>query len=82
MTDKRILSVLDGSKDKNTLFADLQIVLSKLGFSCRIKGDHFVYTKDGMDEIINIQPQNGKAKPYQVRQVRDIINKHHLQGDE
>jgi predicted RNA binding protein YcfA (HicA-like mRNA interferase family) len=39
----------------------------KLGFELRIKGSHHIFTKEGIDEIINIQPKNGKAKPYQVK---------------
>jgi hypothetical protein len=35
-------------------------------------------TKDGIEEIINIQPKNGKAKAYQVKQVREIIIKYRL----
>lgn len=59
----------------------LRTVLDRLGFQCRIKGDHFIYTKDGVEEIINIQPVGNKAKPYQVKQVRNIILKYQLGGD-
>jgi len=32
-----------------------------LGFEERIKGDHHIFTKDGIAEIINIQPlKDGK----------------------
>ena len=54
--EKLLLSILSGTRDKSILFADLRTVLDRLGFQCRIKGDHFIYTKDGVDEIINIQP--------------------------
>ena len=53
--EKLLLSILSGTRDKSILFADLRTVLDRLGFQCRIKGDHFIYTKDGVDEIINIQ---------------------------
>lgn len=79
--EKLLLSILSGTKDKSILFADLRIVLDRLGFQCRIKGDHFIYTKDGVEEIINIQPVGNKAKPYQVKQVRNIILKYQLGGD-
>ena len=32
-----------------------------------------------IDEIINIQPDGNKAKPYQVKQVRNIILKYGLE---
>jgi len=79
--EKLLLSILSGTKDRGVLFADLRAVLDRLGFQCRIKGDHFIYTKDGVEEIINIQPVGSKAKPYQVKQVRNIILKYQLGGD-
>jgi len=79
--EKLLLSILSGARDKSILFADLRAVLDRLGFQCRIKGDHFIYTRDGMEEIINIQPVGNKAKPYQVKQVRNIILKYQLGGD-
>ena len=78
--EKLLLSLLSGTKDKGILFADLRTVLDRLGFQCRIKGDHFIYTKDGVEEIINIQPMGNMAKPYQVKQVRGVILKYQL-GD-
>ena len=44
-----------------------------------ILGDHFIYWKYGIDEIINIQPDGNKAKPYQVKQVRNTILKYGLE---
>ena len=79
--EKLLLSILSGTQDRNILFADLRAVLDRLGFQCRIKGDHFIYTKDGVEEIINIQPVGNKAKPYQVKQIRNIILKYQLGGD-
>ena len=78
--EKLLLSVLSGTRDKNMLFTDLQTGLDRLGFQCRIKGDHFIYTKDDVEEIINLQPAGNKAKPYQVKQVRNIILKYQLGG--
>jgi predicted RNA binding protein YcfA (HicA-like mRNA interferase family) len=56
--------------------------ISLLGFEERIKGSHHILTKDGVEEIINIQSKAGKAKPYQVKQVRTIIVKYKLKLDE
>ena len=58
-----------------------ELILS-LGFKERIKGDHHIYSKTGIAEIINIQPLNdGKAKPYQVKQIRNLIHKYKLNKD-
>jgi predicted RNA binding protein YcfA (HicA-like mRNA interferase family) len=77
--EKLVLKILQGFSDKNIDFKDLQKVLLKLGFYERIKGSHYIYTKENVEEIINIQPSNeGNAKPYQVKQVREIIIKYQL----
>jgi predicted RNA binding protein YcfA (HicA-like mRNA interferase family) len=75
--EKILLAILSGSSD-NINFGDLQNVLDSLGFDHRIRGSHHIYYKDGIDEIINIQPIGSKAKPYQVKQVRNIILKYKL----
>ncbi|MCC6093917.1 MAG: type II toxin-antitoxin system HicA family toxin [Eubacterium sp.] len=73
------LEVLRGTKDKNIKFKDLQNLLNSLGFSYRVRGDHFIYFKNGVSEIINIQPDGNKAKPYQVKQIRNLILKYKLE---
>jgi len=75
--DKKTLNkVLSGLADKNVRFQDLKKLLSDFGFSVRIKGDHHIFYKEGIEEIINLQPlKDGKAKAYQVKQVRVIIFK-------
>lgn len=78
--EKLLFAVLSGTRDKNILFSDLQAVLERLGFVCRVRGDHFIYTKDEVEEIINLQPNGNKAKPYQVKQVRNIILAYRLGG--
>ena len=77
--EKLMQATLSGTQDRNIRFSDLQKVLTTLGFQCKIRGDHFIYWKNGIDEIINLQPDGSKAKPYQVRQVRNLILKYHLE---
>ncbi len=77
--EKLFYSIISGTQDRNIKFSELQKILDVLGFQCRIKGDHFIYWRDGIDEIINIQPEGNKAKPYQVKQVRSIILKYGLE---
>jgi hypothetical protein len=73
-----LLTILRGSSDNNITFSDLRFTLESLGFELRIKGDHFIYTKQCVVEIINIQPAGNKAKAYQVKQVRNLILKYKL----
>lgn len=78
--EKLLMKVLSGRQDASVQFSELQRLLELLGFERRIKGDHFIYTNPDVEEIINIQPVNGKAKPYQVKQVRNLILKYKLGG--
>ncbi len=71
-------SILRGASDYNIAFSDLRHLLESLGFVVRIKGDHFIYTKSDVVEIINIQPVGNKAKAYQIKQVRNLILKYKL----
>jgi hypothetical protein len=48
----------------------------------RIKGSHHIFTCDGIDEIINIQPDGAKAKAYQVKQIRGIMLKYRLEAQD
>ena len=70
---------MSGLADKNIRFQDMRSLLRDFGFSSRIKGDHHIFWKEGIPEIVNLQPlDDGKAKAYQVRQVRGIIFKYKL----
>ena len=80
MNDKVFNDIMSARQDKNIKFNDLRILLLQLDFNERIRGDHFIYSRNGIEEIINIQPVNNKAKPYQVKQVRNLILKYHLGG--
>ena len=73
--DKLILKILSGNSDKNIDFEELIKLLTFLRFECRTKGSHHIFWKDGIEEILNIQSDGSKAKPYQVKQVRNIIIK-------
>ena len=71
--------ILSGRSDKNFAFDDLCYVLERAGFQLRSgRGSHRIYYKDGVVEIVNIQPRNGKAKPYQVKQVRELLLKYKI----
>lgn len=81
-TQKLLVTIMSGMQDKNISFSELKNFLVALGFSLRIKGDHHIFTRHDIQEIINLQPDDSKAKPYQVRQVRNLILKYKLGGAE
>lgn len=70
--------ILSGSADTNVEFSHLCQLLARLGFEERVKGSHHIFTRDGLAEILNLQPKGNKAKPYQVKQVRNILVKYRL----
>ena len=80
-TEKVIDKILAGNADANIEFSDLCKVLQQFEFHLRIKGSHHIFYKEGIEEIINIQPtKDNKAKPYQVKQVRQLIIKYKLKS--
>lgn len=80
--DKILERILRGTSDANIDFEDLRQLLNNLGFDERVRGSHHIYTRNDMVEIINLQPKGSKAKPYQVKQVRNLILKYRLAGEE
>jgi hypothetical protein len=78
--DKLLIKILRGTSDANISFDSLCQLLCSLGFEERIRGSHHIFSKEGVEEILNLQPKQGKAKAYQVKQVRDVILKYQLGG--
>ena len=79
---KKVLQkILTGKSDANIYFEDLCNLLKKLGFEERIRGSHHIFRKDGVLEKINLQQDGNKAKPYQVKQVRNVIIEYKLGGN-
>jgi predicted RNA binding protein YcfA (HicA-like mRNA interferase family) len=73
-----LVNILRGDSDTSISFEELKNLLVRLGFDERVKGSHHIFTRQGVDEIINVQSKSGKAKPYQVKQIRTIIVKYQL----
>ncbi|AWR87348.1 hypothetical protein Mtai_v1c21160 [Meiothermus taiwanensis WR-220] len=80
--EKLLLKVLRGTADANIDFDDLRQLLLHLGFEERVKGSHHIFRKEGIEDRINLQQDGSKAKPYQVRQVRAVITRYKLGGEE
>jgi hypothetical protein len=53
MNEKTLERVLSGLSDRNIRFGDLRSLKKDLGFSERIKGDHHILYKRGVEEILN-----------------------------
>jgi len=59
---KLLRKILMGKSDANIPFEQLCQLLRKLEFDERIRGSHHIFTQNGIEEILNLQPQQGKAK--------------------
>ena len=44
----------------------------------RISGSHHIYVHPAVDELVNLQEVKGEAKPYQVRQFLQLIERYNL----
>jgi len=80
--DKLRFKLLNGLSDADFELDDLCLLLKYLSFEARISGSHHVFRKSGVAEKVNLQRQGSKAKPYQVKQVRTIVQKYRLVKEE
>ncbi|MGH8019396.1 MAG: type II toxin-antitoxin system HicA family toxin [Opitutaceae bacterium] len=63
----------------NFSFADARAMLKGLGFRLdRQEGSHQVWQHPAVAAPVNIQDFKGKAKPYQLDQIRKIVREHKL----
>ncbi len=79
--DKFRKKLLDPKNRRNINLDRLIHYLVYIGFDDdrKLGGSHHVLTRAGIEEIINLQPgEGGLAKPYQVAQVRELIEKYKL----
>jgi len=80
MTKKRklIQKLLSGTK--NIRFSDAQAAVEAFGFQlARISGSHHIYIHPDVPELINLQDVKGQAKPYQIKQFFEIVERYNLQ---
>ena len=76
--EKLLERLRDPQRDGTWDFSELCQLLQRLGFEMRIAGSHHFFRKTGLTEAINLQPRGGKAKNYQVRQARKVLQKNQL----
>lgn len=62
-------------------FEDFVALLEGFGFILeRIRGSHHVFSHPAVPELLSIQPRHdGKAKPYQLRQLLKLIEEYDLE---
>lgn len=78
---KLLAKALRGSK--NLRFGEAVELAKAFGFRLsRTKGSHHIFVHPTARELVNLQQVDGKAKPYQVRQLLEIVERYNLQIDE
>jgi len=78
--EKLLYKVMKGMSDADIPFSGLCYLLKSFGFEERIRGSHHIFFREGIAEILNLQPKGSKAKPYQVKQVRNLFLKYRFGG--
>ena len=74
---KTLRSIEAGSLDVR--FTDLCGLATAFGFKlARVSGSHHIFSHSGVPELINLQEVGGRAKPYQVRQLRGLVARYSL----
>ena len=75
---KALRKILSGSK--NVRFKEAIGIAEAFGFKLdRISGGHHIFVHLEIPDLLNLQNIKGKAKPYQLKQLLRIIEKHNLQ---
>jgi predicted RNA binding protein YcfA (HicA-like mRNA interferase family) len=65
--------------NRNLRFSELCALAEAFGFDLdRISGSHHIYVHRGIREVLNLQDARGQAKPYQVRQLLDLVEEYNL----
>ena len=79
---KKILAkVLAGSR--NIAFSDFVLLVEGFGFRLsRVSGSHHIFVHDSVKELVNLQDVDGQVKPYQVKQLMQLIERYNLKLEE
>lgn len=62
-THKLLEQILRGDADANIPFSGMVQLLRRLGFEERAKGSHRIFFRQGIAEILNLQPATTSANP-------------------
>lgn len=80
MKDRKLIEkLLSGSK--NVRFSEAVACARLYGFELsRINGDHQIFVHPDIPELLNLQDVDGKAKPYQIKQLLQLIERYNLKS--
>jgi predicted RNA binding protein YcfA (HicA-like mRNA interferase family) len=72
---KLLEKILGGSL--NVSFTDMRRLVEAFGFRlARVSGSHHIFSRADVPELVNLQNDRGKAKPYQIRQFLKLVEEY------
>lgn len=75
---KLLTKALAGSR--NIRFREVVLLAEGFGFRLsRVKGSHHIFVHPNVQELVNLQNVDGKAKPYQIHQLLELVERYNLQ---
>ncbi|GAB1721588.1 MAG: addiction module toxin, HicA family [Nitrospira sp. CR1.1] len=75
---KLLAKALSGSK--NLRFSEVVSLAAAFGFrASRVKGSHHIFVHPHVRELVNLQEVGGKVKPYQVKQLMELVERYNLE---
>ena len=78
---KLLQKLLSGSK--NIRFSEAVADAEMFGFRLqRINGSHHIFAHPEVSELVNLQDVHGKAKPYQVKQLLQLVELYDLKMED
>jgi hypothetical protein len=67
---------------QNLRFAEVIKLAGAFGFKVdRVRGSHHILKRAGVPELLNFQNVGGKVKPYQTKQMLEIVENYNLTLD-
>ena len=78
--NKRNLLAKALAGSRNIRFREVVILAEAFGFRLsRVKGSHHIFVHPNVQEFVNLQDVGGKAKPYQIHQLLELVERYNLQ---
>ena len=76
---RKLLRRVRSGTQRNIRFSEFVALVEAFGFELvRHGGSHHIYQHPHCEASLNLQPDRGEAKPYQVRQFMGLIEEYNL----
>ena len=83
MNRRRLLQRLRQGALNNVAFSDFTNLIEGFGFEFdHIVGSHHIYRRPDVSEKVNVQPSHSEAKPYQLRQFLQLVDRYELEMED